>query len=125
MTLLILFSILVIHWFADFVLQTHYQAIGKSAKWKPLLEHTAIYTMMWIPFIVLYILFGTDEYIRGHFTLFLIITFVAHTLTDYFTSRWVRYYFSRNNFHNGFVIIGIDQILHYTQLILCVKFLFL
>jgi uncharacterized membrane protein len=46
------------------------------------------------------------------------ITFVFHTATDYFTSRQVKRLFAKQDYHNGFVWVGADQILHYVQLIL-------
>ena len=47
MTLLEIFTILLIHWFADFVLQTDKQAKGKSKNWRDLLSHTLTYSLIW------------------------------------------------------------------------------
>jgi len=44
MALLEVFSILIIHWFADFVLQTDEQAKGKSKNFNDLLSHTFTYS---------------------------------------------------------------------------------
>lgn len=116
-----LFSIFIIHWFADFVLQTHEQAINKSSNNLKLLEHTLTYSLFWYAVGIFYVAVWPDVEIKTFWnvTIFVGITFVAHTITDWFTSRWCKYYFSRQNYHNGFVIVGIDQMLHYTQLILC------
>jgi hypothetical protein len=114
-----LFSIFIIHWFADFVLQTHEQAINKSSNNIKLLEHTLTYTLFWLFIGICYIAFNFDRTAPLRLITFAGITFAAHTITDWFTSRWCKYYFSRQNYHNGFVVVGIDQMLHYTQLILC------
>lgn len=118
-----LFWIVMIHWLADFVLQTHEQAIGKSYKWSCLLNHTSTYSTVWFLFGLMYItctvpLYSTSNTPILNVLAFTGITFVCHTIQDYFTSRWVKYYFDKNNFHNGFVVIGLDQILHYSQLLL-------
>ena len=47
-TLTEIFSILIIHWIADFVLQTDKQAKGKSKNWSDLLKHTNNYSTIWI-----------------------------------------------------------------------------
>jgi len=51
MNLIEIFSILLIHWVADFVLQTDKQAKGKSKNWNDLLSHTVSYTGVWILFV--------------------------------------------------------------------------
>ena len=47
MNLIEIFSIIGIHWLADFVLQTDKQAKGKSKNWSDLLSHTWSYMMCW------------------------------------------------------------------------------
>jgi hypothetical protein len=50
------------------------------------------------------------------------ITFVAHTITDYITSRIVSRKFANKEFGSpipntgAFTVIGFDQVLHYIQL---------
>lgn len=117
MNLIEIFLILIIHWIADFILQTNSQAKGKSKEWRPLLEHTVSYTLCWIPF-----LYFTKWYLNidgiNLLGLFLPITFIAHTITDYFTSRLNSKLWAQGKVHNFFVSIGFDQILHYVQLFL-------
>lgn len=107
----VIFVILVVHWIADFFIQTHKQATGKSSNWNDLLDHTNNYSMCWI--IPAYFLLGNVV----STLVFVSVTFCVHTIQDYFTSRWVKKLFDKKDFHNGFVVIGIDQVLHYTQLI--------
>lgn len=110
MNLIEIFSILGIHWFADFVCQTDEQAKGKSKNWNDLLNHTMTYSGIWI---VLYPFMET-----GMTTCFIIITFICHTITDYFTSRINSKLWKDGKTHLFFVSIGFDQILHYIQLFL-------
>lgn len=117
MNLIEIFSILIIHFLADFVLQTDKQAKGKSKSWKPLIDHTLSYTLCWIPFLYFTIWFLNIEGVNL-LGLFLPITFVAHTITDYFTSRINSKLWAQGKTHLFFVSVGFDQILHYVQLFL-------
>ena len=84
-SLKVVFAIIVLHAIADFVLQTDKQARGKSKNLSDLLEHTFTYS----------IVFGFDScFILYPYKIdvyspcfFMGITFICHTLTDYFTSR--------------------------------------
>jgi hypothetical protein len=115
----IIFYILIIHWIGDFMLQTDKQAKGKSSSWHCLLTHTATYSYFIGFFITLVLpsnwLFGKYIIIA---LLFGLITFVLHTITDYFTSRLNKKLLQKNDTHNFFVSVGGDQILHYLQLFL-------
>lgn len=121
--LYVVFSIILIHWFADFVMQTHWQATNKSTNIKALLAHTLTYTFIWMCFGVWYPLAHLDTYVEWTFTKFLVITFVAHTVTDFFTSRLNSYLYKKGDIHNFFVSVGFDQVLHYVQLFLTYYYL--
>jgi len=128
MNLIEIFSILLIHWIGDFVLQTDRQARGKSKNWDDLLSHTMTYSFVWfIP--IFFILFTGGHYgftklnWSGWIGFFPIITFVFHTITDYFTSRLNSKLWAKGDVHNFFVSIGFDQILHYVQLFLTYYYL--
>jgi hypothetical protein len=115
--LIIVLLILFTHWVADFVCQTDWQATNKSKNNKALLTHTSIYT------VALFIILGLVghmfnlEYINFKFLWFFPITFVAHTITDYFTSRLNSKLHTKGDIHNFFVSVGFDQFLHYVQLL--------
>lgn len=113
-------GILFIHWVADFVLQTDKQARGKSENWKDLLDHTKNYTMVWwaigIILIVVNLFYPFFEYKAWSLTMFIVITFICHTITDYYTSRINSRLWKEGKIHNFFVSIGFDQYLHYIQL---------
>jgi hypothetical protein len=106
--------IVLIHFLADFALQTHDQAIGKGVgtHWFniDLLKHVLNYSLVWGVFILA---------VYNNFWIaigFFIITFIAHYITDFITSRLSKPLFESKDFHNGFVVVGADQVAHYVQL---------
>lgn len=111
MNLTEIFAILFIHWIADFVCQTDWQAKNKSKDNYALLSHTTGYSLVWfmagLPFY---------SYAPILFFAFIGITFVAHTITDYYTSRLNSKLWAAGKVHYFFVSVGFDQILHYVQL---------
>lgn len=119
MNLYEIFSILVLHWISDFVLQTDEDAKGKSKSFKRLISHTASYSIFWVTPTILY------AYIldTGWVLLFPLITFVCHTATDYYTSKVNSQLWEENKVHSFFVSIGFDQLLHYFQLFTTFYFL--
>lgn len=130
MTLTIIFTIIIVHWIADFVFQAEDWAINKSKNIGSLVMHTATYSAMWfIPAGFLFSfpcnvsIFEICVDVPKVFA-FVTVTFVAHTITDYFTSKIVSKRFADNYYGSpipnfgAFTIIGFDQILHYVQLFL-------
>jgi len=115
MTEKILIAILVIHFLADFGLQTHEQATNKSTSNKFLFYHVGVYSLIWLLITPIFFDSLLDCF------LFSLITFWAHFTTDYVTSRIGKPFWGKNNFHDGFVVIGFDQMLHYIQLYLTFK----
>jgi L-asparagine transporter-like permease len=113
-------GILLIHWFADFVLQTDEQAKGKSKEWKPLLHHTFNYSIIWFFASFIYGMFTNNILLL----LFAPITFICHTITDYITSRENSKLWESGKVHDFFVCVGFDQWLHYLQLFLTYWLLF-
>ena len=127
-SLIALFTILTCHWVFDFVCQTHQQATNKSTSNQALLAHTSTYSVLWlIPAAIADAVTreSTGEWLFAvqHVQLFVGITFVLHTITDYFTSRLNSYLWKKGDVHNFFVSVGFDQLLHYVQLILTYKLL--
>jgi hypothetical protein len=97
---------LVVHWIADFVIQTHWQATNKSKDNIALLAHVTTYTLC-IGFVT--------PFLGGVWILWIIFVFVngiAHFITDYFTSRWTSRLYARQDWHNFFVVVGLDQLIH-------------
>lgn len=88
MTIIEIIAIFVIHWIADFIMQDEKWALGKSKNIKDLLSHTLVYTICWIPFIY-YVKWYYNIEGPNSLGLFILITFIAHTITDYYTSKIV------------------------------------
>lgn len=138
MTILLQFlMLLAVHWVADFVCQTHWQASNKSKRLDALARHVGVYTA--ILSVASIILFGIEG------AQFAAINGILHFATDYFTSRWSSKHFGKamsdvfavrdaarlygenadlwvkehaptvdpgKHFHNFFVVIGLDQLIH-------------
>lgn len=132
LNLIEIFSIIFLHWVADFVLQTDKQAKGKSKNWRDLINHTSVYSLVWLlvgGFIYLHQFKPYDQVHNNMMNaywqhwiprglLFVLITFICHTITDYFTSRLNSKLWAKGDVHNFFVSVGFDQVLHYIQLFL-------
>ena len=93
------------HLFSDFFLQTDKMAINKSTSNKWLTYHVLVYVM---PF---WICCG-PAYAAANF--------VLHFITDFISSRCTSYLWKKNERHWFFTVIGIDQALHMTALILTI-----
>lgn len=113
--------IILIHFLADFGLQTHDQAInkgiGKNLINIALFRHVFVYSLIWFMFALGY----SNDLLKA--SEFWIITFIFHYLTDWITSRLSKPLFENKNFHDGFVVIGADQVAHYLQLWFTFKYL--
>lgn len=109
MNLIEIFTILIIHYIADFVMQTDWQAKNKSSNNEALLSHTLNYTA-WMTVLGMFMFLDYRMFMFG------IITFVCHTITDYWTSRLNSKLWKEGRVHWFFVSVGGDQMLHYIQL---------
>lgn len=115
-------SLLALHFLGDFILQSDWMALNKSKQWDVLAIHCAIYSACF---------FAWGSY-------FVALTFVLHYMVDFCTSRITsKLWFMResatgngwwtlkepNTRHWFFVMIGLDQLIHYTMLILTLRIL--
>lgn len=116
--------LLIVHWLADFVLQTHWQASNKSKRNDALAAHVLMYTA--ILGIATAVIFPAN----WHAALFVAVNGVLHFATDWCTSRitsklfmkqfqnldvhGAEYWIFRPNFtlHNFFIVVGVDQLIH-------------
>lgn len=120
----IILGILFTHWFADFVLQTDWEAKNKSSNNIALFSHVFHYSIVWLALPLLYGAFTYKENSWFYpFFLFAFITFVCHFITDYITSRINKRLWEQQKVHLFFVSIGFDQFLHYLQLFLTYQLL--
>lgn len=116
---------LLVHWVADFVLQTDKMALNKSTSNYWLGKHVTVYTIATIS------LWGALFSIVGIHASFLqyveaaVAIFVMHFITDYVTSRITGKYFRAKKNHEFFVTIGFDQWLHYVQIFIVFNYIIL
>ncbi|CAN5116782.1 hypothetical protein BH09PAT1_BH09PAT1_6530 [soil metagenome] len=102
--------ILLIHWFADFVYQTDYWAKNKSKSNLVLATHVLVYSLLMLMAVYLSGMSIINSFI------FFASTFLFHFWTDYISSRLSNKLAEKEDWHNFFVAIGVDQFLHYAQL---------
>lgn len=95
------------HWIADFVCQTHWQATNKSKNWMALSSHVAIYTAIMTVFFVALVPPSVQAVL-----LFVGVTFASHFMTDAITSRITSYLWAKQKVHDFFVVVGFDQLIH-------------
>jgi hypothetical protein len=114
-------SLIIGHWFGDYVFQTEKMGLEKSKSLSRLLEHTLTYSLFMFGYMLLRHSFSFNSAMH-----FFFITLLAHTLTDFISSRLTSYYYKKNKMYGfpGFwTIIGLDQVFHIFQLVLTYKLL--
>jgi len=99
------------HFIADFILQTDRVALNKSRNTGILFEHVAIYSLAFIPVCAVWL-----SLYQG--VQFCVLTAMLHFITDFFSSRACSALWKKNERHWFFVVIGLDQAIHMTCLIL-------
>jgi hypothetical protein len=102
MDITVLILLVWMHTIADFFMQTRTMAQNKSTSVKWLGSHVVVYSL---PFLV----FGWK---------FAVVTGILHFITDFITSRCTSYFYKKENMYMFFGVIGIDQAIHFTSLIL-------
>lgn len=101
----ILISIFWLHFIADFFLQSTYMALNKSKNIKALTWHCLIYS---VPFFW----FGWK---------FALLAGLLHFPVDFITSKITSRLWDKKEVHWFFVVIGFDQAIHITILVLSLK----
>jgi len=110
MDLQILILIFVLHFVADFVLQTDDMALNKSSSNYWLTVHAVVYSLTFAIF------FGP---------LYALINGVLHWVTDYTTSRIAAHFYKNNKRSLFFQTIGFDQMIHMVTLTATYHWMFL
>lgn len=106
-----------IHLFADFLCQTHEMAIGKSKSNYWLSLHVGVYTLVTFLAWHFCLMQPGVSYFITEYLYFVVFIFSTHWVTDYITSRISSKYFTKGDYHNGFVVVGVDQLIHTLQLL--------
>ena len=126
-----LIYILLAHFFSDFVMQSDEMAKGKSTSLYWLTRHVFAYSKTFFVFSILFffilILCGEkcDPNLAWIVVIYIFFNSTLHWITDYFTSKQVKKYFDKQDFYKGFIIIGFDQFIHTTTLILTFYYIFI
>lgn len=107
MTFSSIMGIIILHWIADFVLQTDWQAKNKSKNNLALLLHVFTYT---ISLAVFGLIFFFDS---QTIVFWILANGAAHLVVDYVTSRINTYLWNKGRVHDFFVMVGFDQLIHY------------
>lgn len=121
------FFMLVGHFIGDFVLQTRHMAKKKSSSNYYLTMHVFVYSLaniiLWLIFLPL---FGVT-YDKFTIMTSLLVIFITHWLTDYFTSKQTGKYYLEGEAGEKkfFTMIGFDQTLHFLQLFATYEYIIL
>ena len=115
MTFQTIMTVIAMHWVADFVLQSDWQAKNKSKDNFALLFHVITYT---ICIFVCGIFLLTDLTLQNIKILesWAVLNGVIHFGVDYVTSRINTYLWNKGRVHDFFVMVGFDQLIHYACL---------
>jgi hypothetical protein len=101
--LAIFLVVLLVHWLADFIVQTNWQALNKSENNWALSYHVASYTVC---LVIMSAFFPTIPW------WWVLINGLVHWPVDWCTSRWSASLFHRQKRREMFIVIGFDQFLH-------------
>ncbi len=131
--LFLILQIVFAHWVSDFVLQSGWMATNKSHNWSALAAHVVTYTVSMATIMLIFItvtayinmnntglyavLFAFFPVAVGYFiVMWAVINGVLHFITDAITSRITSKLWQKNDMHNFFVVVGLDQLVHYACL---------
>jgi hypothetical protein len=116
--------ILLVHWFADFILQTSHMAERKSSSVYYLTMHVSVYSVSTVVFWMLYFLcFG--GIIDITYLYVFLVTFSTHWVTDFITSKQTTKFGLAKNTKSFFGMIGFDQWIHAVTLFATYEYIFL
>lgn len=97
MELKIIILIIILHFISDFLLQIDWMSKNKSSNNVALIVHCIVYSLLFFFIGIVYA----------------IINGVLHFVIDYFSSRLTSKYWQTQNYRVFFIIIGLDQTLHF------------
>jgi hypothetical protein len=128
--ILTIIYIFIMHFVGDFVFQTREMANNKSKSNKWLTIHVLAYfqALIWGSILfcgIHYIVLGPIDKIGGDIILYCVSNAILHWVTDYFTSKQTSKLWTKQNVKGFFTMIGFDQVIHQTTLIITFYFFFM
>ncbi len=111
--------LLVLHYVGDFLVQTESQALAKHHDNLALTRHVMGYWWtLWFGLLVYFGIVHWDVLTVAHVAWFALPNLALHWTTDYITSRQVARLWARPSKRAAFKVIGLDQLLHVSTLLL-------
>jgi hypothetical protein len=105
--------ILISHYIGDFVCQSRSMSDSKSKNIYWLLTHGAIYILVMFTILCIF-----TQYQLNQIFIYVMINGLLHIVIDQISSINTTKFYKKNNFYGMFTIIGLDQLLHTSILIL-------
>ena len=127
--ILTIIYILSVHFVSDFIMQSDEMAKGKSTSIKWLTLHILSYLKGFICSAIIF--YVATTLIWGRITspllilAYCLVNAILHWVTDYFTSKETSRLWAELKVHQFFIMIGLDQLIHATCLILTFYLFFL
>ena len=98
-----------IHYVADFLVQTQWQAENKSKNMTALVRHVASYSLCFAPFMYIMPQNGVQ---------FFLANALFHFMTDFITSKASSSAYKEGNMKAFWGVIGFDQLIHHVTIML-------
>ena len=105
--------ILIAHYIGDFIFQTSWMAENKSDDARALIAHVGVYSVTLLVFICL--ILNTTE--PSKVLPYVVLNGSFHCLVDVITSQFTKKLWNKKDYHNFFVVVGLDQLIHLITLI--------
>lgn len=115
------------HFVADFMLQNDKMAQNKSTSNIWLSNHVMVYSAAMLGIMAPFVYFMDSA--TSHIQLLWLLVWVAingalHWITDWCSSRATSYLWQKGDRHNFFVVIGADQAIHLSTMVVTWEWLF-
>lgn len=114
--LILIMALIWLHFIGDFIFQTDKMAVNKSKSIEYLTYHVLAYS---VPFFALCFHFALLDVLY-----FVGLNMVLHWAVDFVTSKITASLWAANKRHEFFVVIGLDQAIHFTCLLMTSYILF-